>query len=60
MYFAGSQRVSQMLLCYFSEMDTEDAVLIYNQARAYARRFAIVHIASAQFEVDKGNTIDKK
>ena len=32
----------------------EDAMMIYNQARAIVRRFAIVHIAAAQFELDNG------
>lgn len=33
----------------------EDAVMLFNQARAIVRRFAMVHIASAQFELERDN-----
>lgn len=35
-------------------MVPDDAAAIFNQARSISRRFAIVHIASAQFELDRG------
>ncbi|XP_052807632.1 dual specificity protein kinase TTK-like isoform X2 [Mya arenaria] len=33
----------------------DDAVMIFNQARVISRKFAIVHCASAQLELERGN-----
>ncbi|XP_053397975.1 dual specificity protein kinase TTK-like [Mercenaria mercenaria] len=33
----------------------EDAIMLFNQARAIVRKFAMVHIASAQFELERDN-----
>ncbi|KAL4232982.1 hypothetical protein ACF0H5_007669 [Mactra antiquata] len=43
-----------------SKFVPEDAGMIYQQARLVCRRFSIVHVASAQFEVERGNTSKAK
>jgi len=43
-----------LFVLVFSTFVTDDAMMIFNQARAICRKFAFVHIASAQFELDRG------
>lgn len=38
----------------------EDAMMIFNQARTIVRRFAVVHVASAQFELERDDPAKAK
>ncbi|XP_052239524.1 dual specificity protein kinase Ttk-like isoform X2 [Dreissena polymorpha] len=53
-----SEAYAQLFVAYGrlkSGFVPDDASMIFNQARAISRRFAVVHLASAQFELERDN-----